>query len=81
MQFKDKFNITLTENLSFACNQIVKLIYQSAKLEGLLISLADIELIFDNRSVGGMSLFNFEINNNQEIKQFLYDNCIEGGKI
>ena len=48
---KDKFNLTLEENVFIAKKQLVSFIYMGAKIEGLNVTFPEIQTILDGVNV------------------------------
>lgn len=48
---KDKFNLTLEENIFLAKKQLVSSIYMGAKIEGLNVTFSEIQTILDGVNV------------------------------
>jgi Fic family protein len=54
MLFKNKYNMTVEENILYAKRNIVDYIYGSAKLEGLTVTFPDTYAIFENGRLHGV---------------------------
>ncbi len=71
---KDKFNMTVDENIMYAKRNIVDLIYKSSRLEGIAVTFPDIQQIYDGRSVAGLSVEDIiKVNNLKHAWQFIFD--------
>lgn len=75
---KDKFNLTLEENIFLAKKQLVSSIYMGAKIEGLNVSFPEIQTILDGVNVPNVKLD--EINtilNLRDAWKYVLDNIKE----
>ena len=75
---KDKFNLTLEENIFLAKKQLVSSIYMGAKIEGLNVSFPEIQTILDGVNVSNVKLD--EINtilNLRDAWKYVLDNIKE----
>ncbi len=75
---KDKFNLTLEENVFLAKKQLVSSIYMGAKIEGLNVSFPEIQTILDGVNVPNVKLD--EINtilNLRDAWKYVLDNIKE----
>ncbi|NLK91376.1 MAG: death-on-curing protein, partial [Clostridiales bacterium] len=59
--FKDKYNLTLQQNIFLAKKLIVENIYNSAKLEGCNVTFPDTKTILDGISVANLKMGDVEI--------------------
>lgn len=75
---KDKFNLTLEENVFIAKKQLVSFIYMGAKIEGLNVTFPEIQTILDGVNVPNVKLD--EINtilNLRDAWKYVLDNIKE----
>lgn len=75
---KDKFNLTLEENVFIAKKQLVSFIYMGAKIEGLNVTFPEIQTILDGVNVPNVKLD--EINTILNLKgawKYVLDNIKE----
>ena len=56
MKVKDKFNMTLEDNIFFAKRKLVDNIYKSANLEGIAVTFADTYSFVNNVNTGNISI-------------------------
>lgn len=55
-EFKDKYSMTVEENIFVAKRNIVDYIWKSANLEGIAVTYPQTEVIFDGLAVNGMKI-------------------------
>lgn len=71
---KDKFNITLEENIFVAKRNIIDYIWKSANLEGIVVTYSDTEAIYNGISLPNMKVSDLvAINNLKYAWQFVLD--------
>ena len=56
MQMKDKYNMSLEDNIFFAKRKLVDNIYKSANLEGIAVTFADTYAFMNNVNTGNISV-------------------------
>ena len=56
---KDKYNMSLEDNIFFAKRKLVDNIYKSANLEGIAVTFADIYAFMNNVNTGNISVDDF----------------------
>lgn len=56
MEIKNKYNMTIDENIFVAKRNIVDYIWKSANLEGIAVTYPQTEVIFDGLAVNGMRI-------------------------
>ncbi|TAH60468.1 MAG: death-on-curing protein [Gottschalkiaceae bacterium] len=73
--FKDKYNLSLKQNIFLAKKLIVENIYNSAKLEGCNVTFPDTKTILDGVSVANLKMSDVEvILNLRDAWKYLIDN-------
>lgn len=73
--FKDKYNLTLEQNIFLAKKLIVENIYNSARLEGCNVTFPDTKTILDGISVANLKMSDVEvILNLRDAWKYLIDN-------
>jgi Fic family protein len=71
---KDKYNMSLEDNIFFAKRNIVDSIYKSARLEGLAVTFPDTYSVVNGGVINGMSMEDaLIINNLKHAWQFILD--------
>ncbi len=71
---KDKFNMTLQQNIFVAKRNIVDYIFKSANLEGIHVTFPETQAIFDGVGVEGIKVDDIiKINNLKRAWQFMLD--------
>jgi Fic family protein len=71
---KDKYNMTVEDNVFFAKRNIVDSIYKSARLEGLAVTFPDTYSVVNSGVINGMSIEDaLIINNLKHAWQFILD--------
>lgn len=72
---KDKYRMTIEQNIFVAKRNIVDYIWKSAKLEGLAVTYPDTEAIYNGMSVSGVKVSEIiAVNNLKHAWQFVLDN-------
>lgn len=56
MEIKNKYNMTIDENIFVAKRNIVEYIWKSANLEGIVVTYSQTEVILDGLAVNGMRI-------------------------
>ena len=62
MEYKDKYNMTVEQNIFLAKRNIIDYIWKSANLEGISVTFPETQQIYDGGNVA----------------RFIYENCIDG---
>ena len=71
---KDKFNMSKENNILYAKRNIVDNIYRSSRLEGIAVTFPDTQMIYEGKSVAGISVEDIvKINNLKHAWQFIFD--------
>ena len=68
---QNKYNLSLEQNIFLAKRNLVDNIYANARLEGVNITFSQ------TKTTILLSEF-YSTNNKEKIKQFIFDNCIDG---
>lgn len=75
MEIKNKYNMTIDENIFVAKRNIVDYIWKSASLEGIAVTYPQTEVIFDGLAVNGMRINDINaIVNLKHAWQFIIEN-------
>lgn len=74
MEFKEKFNLSVSENIFVAKRNVVDYIWKSARLEGIAVTFPETEAIFNGMGVNNVPIKNIlAVNNLKHAWQFLFD--------
>lgn len=72
---KDKYLMTVSDNILYAKRNIVDSIYSEARLEGIEVTYPDTQEIYEGRTVAGLSVEDtIKINNLKHAWQFVLNN-------
>ena len=75
MKIKDKFSMSVEENIFVAKRNLVDYIWKSANLEGIAVTYPQTEIIFDGLAVNGMKINDINsIVNLKHAWQFIIEN-------
>lgn len=71
---QDKYSMTVEDNILYAKRNIVDNIYRSARLEGIGITFPETQMIYEGKSVSGLSIDDvIKVNNLKHAWQFIFD--------
>lgn len=70
---KNKYNMTMEDNIFFSKRKLADNIYKSANLEGIAVTFADTVAFLNNVNTG-----NIKIDDMAELKKFIYAKCLDG---
>lgn len=72
---KNKYNMTLEDNIMYAKRNIVDSIYSEARLEGIGVTYPDTQELYEGRAVAGLSIEDtIKVNNLKHAWRFVLDN-------
>ncbi len=72
---KDKYSLSVADNILYAKRNIVDSIYTEARLEGVAVTYPDTQELYEGRTIAGLSIEDtIKVNNLKHAWQFILDN-------